>query len=156
LTAAARGALADPRSGRRNGAPIEQRNWLLMPCQTDHLRQLANVTVTIAAGGENMPKLRLGAVPMTPAERQARRRARLRRNKRTPAMPSARRTRPRPQRWAAAVAALIELQDEYRVWLDSLPASLESSRLAEKLNTIVEFDLEELQAIDLPRGYGRD
>jgi hypothetical protein len=68
LTAAARGALADPRSGRRNGAPIEQRNWLLMPCQTDHLRQLANVTVTIAAGGENMPKLRLGAVPMTPAE----------------------------------------------------------------------------------------
>jgi len=73
-----------------------------------------------------------------------------------PTMPSARRTRPRPQRWAAAVAALIELQDEYRAWLDSLPASLESSRLAEKLNTIVEFDLEELQAIDLPRGYGRD
>jgi len=103
-----------------------------------------------------MPKLRLGAVPMTPAERQARRRARLRRNKRTPAMPSARRTRPRPQRWAAALAALIELQDEYRAWLDSLPASLEGSRLAEKLNTIVEFDLEELQAIDLPRGYGRD
>ena len=101
-----------------------------------------------------MPKLRLGAGPMTPAERQARRRARLRRNKRTPAMPSARRTRPRPQRWAAA--GLIELQDEYRAWLDSLPASLESSRLAEKLNTIVEFDLEELQAIDLPRGYGRD
>ena len=91
---------------------------------------------------------------MTPAERQSRRRARLRRNKRTPAMPSARRTRPRPQRWA--VAALIELQDEYRAWLDSLPASLEGSRLAEKLNTIVEFDLEELQAIDLPRGYGRD
>ena len=54
------------------------------------------------------------------------------------------------------MAALIELQDEYRAWLDSLPASLESSRLAEKLNTIVEFDLEELQAIDLPRGYGRD
>jgi hypothetical protein len=54
------------------------------------------------------------------------------------------------------VAALIELQDEYRAWLDSLPASLEGSRLAEKLNTIVEFDLEELQAIDLPRGYGRD
>ena len=84
LTAAARGALADPRSGRRNGASIEQRNWLLMPCQTDHLSQLANVTVTIAAGGENMPRLRIGAVPMTPAERQARRRARLRRNKRTP------------------------------------------------------------------------
>ena len=45
---------------------------------------------------------------------------------------------------------------QYHAWLDSLPASLEGSRLAEKLNTIVEFDLEELQAIDLPRGYGRD
>ena len=33
---------------------------------------------------------------------------------------------------------------------------LEGSRLAEKLNTIVELDLGELQAIDLPRGYGRD
>ena len=102
-----------------------------------------------------MSKLRLGTVPMTPAERQARR-ARLRRNDRMPAMPSARRTPPRPQRWAAAVAALIELQDEYRAWLDSQPASLEGSRLAEKLNTIVEFDREELQAIDLPRGYCRD
>ena len=81
-----------------------------------------------------MPKLRLGAVPMTPAERQARRRARLRRNKRTPAIPSARRTRPRPQRWAAAVAALIELQDEYRAWARQStgePGKLEAGREAE-------------------------
>ena len=103
-----------------------------------------------------MPRRRIGAVPMTPAERQARRRARLRQDNRTPAMPPARRTPPRPKRWAAAVAALIELQDEYRAWLDNLPASFEGSRLAEKLNTIAEFDLEELQAIDPPRGYGRD
>jgi hypothetical protein len=48
LTAAARGALANLRSGRRNGASIEQRNWLLMPCLIDSLSQLANVTVTIA------------------------------------------------------------------------------------------------------------
>jgi hypothetical protein len=37
-----------------------------------------------------------------------------------------------------------------------LPANLEGSRLAEKLLTIAELDLEELQMIDPPRGYGRD
>ena len=103
-----------------------------------------------------MPRRRIGAVPMTPAERQARRRpgfagTTARRPRRGP-----RRTPSRPQRWAAAVAALIALQDEYRAWLDSLPASLEGSRLAEKLHAIGELDLEELQAIDPPRGYGRD
>jgi hypothetical protein len=97
-----------------------------------------------------MPRRRIGAVPMTPAERQARRRARRRRDNPTPPAP------PRPQRWAAAVAALIELQDEYRAWLDNLPPSLEGSRLAEKLLAIAEFDLEELLAIDPPRGYGRN
>ena len=35
---------------------------------------------------------------------------------------------PRPRRWAAAVATLVELQDQYRCWLDNLPAR--SPRLA--------------------------
>ena len=48
------------------------------------------------------------------------------------------------------------MQDEYRAWLDNLPASLEESRLAEKLQAITELDLEELHAIDPPRGCGRD
>jgi len=96
---------------------------------------------------------RIGAVPMTPAQRQARRRARLRRENHAPPTP---RRPPRPRRWAAAVAALIDLQDEYRAWLDNLPASLEGSRLAEQLHAVAELDLEELQAIELPRGYGRD
>jgi hypothetical protein len=103
-----------------------------------------------------MPAHRIGAVPLTPAERQARHRARLRQ----PAQPrpptSERRSLPRPRRWAAAVATLIDLQDDYRAWLDNLPANLESSRLAEKLQAITEIDLDELQAIDPPRGYGRD
>ena len=94
-----------------------------------------------------MPRSRIGGRAMTSAERQARRRARLRRDK-CAAHP------PRPQRWAAAVAALIDLQDQYHAWLDNLPASLDGSRLADKLQAIV--DLEELQAIDMPRGYGRD
>ena len=54
------------------------------------------------------------------------------------------------------MAALIALQDQYRAWLDNLLASLDGSRLADKLQAIAELDLEELQAADLPRGYGRD
>ena len=103
-----------------------------------------------------MPRHRIGALPTTPAQRQARRRARLRPENRTPPASPARRRPSRPKRWAAAVAALIDLQDEYRAWLDNLPASLESSRLAEQLHAVAELDLEELQAIELPRGYGRD
>jgi hypothetical protein len=103
-----------------------------------------------------MPRPRIGTLPMTSAERQARRRARLRRQRPLQPAPLARRPPPRLQRWAAAVATLIALQDEYRAWLDNLPTSLEGSRLAEKLQAIVELDLEELRAIDPPRGYGRD
>ena len=40
LTAAARGALANSRSGRGNGASIEQRNWLLGPGSTDRLSSI--------------------------------------------------------------------------------------------------------------------
>ena len=103
-----------------------------------------------------MPRPRLGPRPMTPAERQARRRARLRRDNCASPAPPARRPVPRPRRWAVAVSTLVELQGQYRDWLDNLPASLESSRLAEKLQAMVELDLEELQAVDPPRGYGRD
>jgi hypothetical protein len=67
-----------------------------------------------------------------------------------------RRLPPRPRRWAAAVAALIALQDECRAWLDNLPDNLEGSRLAAKLRAIAELDLDELQEVDPPRGYGRD
>ena len=102
-----------------------------------------------------MPRPRIGPLPMTSAQRQARRRARLGRERPLSA-PPARRPLPRRQRWAAALATLTALQDEYRAWLDNLPASLERSRLPEKLQAIAEIDLEKLQAIDPPRGYGRD
>jgi hypothetical protein len=100
-----------------------------------------------------MLRPRIGALPMTPAQRQARRWASLRRKRQ---LPPAQRPPSRPQRWAAAVATLITLQEEYRAWLDNLPASREGSRLAEKLQAIADLDLEELQAIEIPRGYGRD
>jgi hypothetical protein len=60
------------------------------------------------------------------------------------------------RRWAAAVAALTDLQDERHLWRDILRANLEGSRLAEGLDAIVELDLDELLAIDPPRGFGRD
>jgi hypothetical protein len=116
----------------------------------------ANVTVTIANRHPAMSRPRLGALPMTAAERQARHRGKLRQNpeNRTPMAVS--RLRPRPLRWVAAVAALLALQDEYRIWRDKLPENLGGSRLADKLEAITELDLEELLAIDPPRGYGRD
>ena len=99
-----------------------------------------------------MSRPRIGAAPMSSAQRQARRRARLREQRPAPPAPPTRRL----ARWAAAVATLVRLQEEYRDWLDNLPPNLESSALADKLQTIVELDLEELQTVDLPRGYGRD
>jgi hypothetical protein len=54
------------------------------------------------------------------------------------------------------VATLLAPHEEYRTWLDSLPANLEGSRLADKLQAIADLDLEELQALDSPCGCGRD
>jgi hypothetical protein len=103
-----------------------------------------------------MPASRIGIAPMTAAERQARHRAKLCQQSQTMPRSMSRRALPRPRRWAAAVAALVDLQDEYRAWLDNLPANREGSRLAEKPQAIAELDLDELQAIDPPRGNGRD
>ena len=103
-----------------------------------------------------MPRHRIGPSPLSPAERQARHRGKLRRQIPGPPATPTRRIAPRPNRRAAAVAALVNLQDEYRAWLDNLPPNLESSPLADKLQAIAELDLEELQAIEPPRGYGRD
>jgi hypothetical protein len=69
-----------------------------------------------------MPAHRIGAVPMTPVERQARHRAKLRQPSPARPLSSMTRTMPRPRRWAAAVATLIDLQDDYHVWRDNLPA----------------------------------
>lgn len=47
------------------------------------------------------------------------------------------------------------LQDDYRTWLDALPANLEGSRLAEKLQAIVELDPDEVQPSDPSRLWPR-
>ena len=65
------------------------------------------------------------------------------------------RTKPRPRRWAAALAELRALQAEYEAWRDQLPESLADSRTAELLDGVCDLDLDALD-IELPRGFGRD
>ena len=102
----------------------------------------------------------------------------------------ARKNDSRTARWARAVAAaqeilqaardaaealesalsdLREIQEEYQEWRDNLPENLESSALAEKLDAVVDLDLDltveldeiesalgEADGADLPLGFGRD
>jgi len=89
-----------------------------------------------------MPRKPLGDRPMSNAERQARHRA-----VRAAALPVIHYRR---------TADLLTLQAEYRAWLQTLPDSLQEGATAEALQIIVDLDLDELQAIEPPRGFGRD
>jgi hypothetical protein len=64
--------------------------------------------------------------------------------------------RSRPQRWRDAVAELVDLQADYAAWLDALPASLRDSTTSDALREICDFDLSELEALEPPKGFGRD
>jgi hypothetical protein len=70
----------------------------------------------------------------------------------------------------AAFSTLLDLQGEYESWRDNLPESLTSSPVAEKLDAVMQLDLEpdiddtsacesaldEAEGADLPRGFGND
>ena len=62
----------------------------------------------------------------------------------------------RLQRWRAAVTELLALQAEYAAWLDALPEATRDSATGEALQAIADLDLDEIAAIDPPRGFGRD
>jgi hypothetical protein len=103
-----------------------------------------------------MPRKPIGKTAMTDAERQARYRA-----ARAADAPVIRTRRPadhrgRARRWHDAVAELTHLQAQYAAWLEALPPNLQDGLLADALQVICDFDLAELQAIDPPRGFGRD
>jgi hypothetical protein len=105
---------------------------------------------------EIMPRKPIGETAMTDAERQARYRA-----ARMAGKPVIRTRRPadhrgRARRWTDHVTGLVEAQAEYAAWLESLPDTLRDSPLAEALQAICDLDLTELQAIEPPRGFGRD
>ena len=103
-----------------------------------------------------MPRPSIGNQPMTDAERQARARA-----KRAAGVPAVRTRRAadcrsRAQRWHDAVTTLVALQAEYADWQEALPANQQGSATAEALAAICDLDLSELQAVEPPRGFGRD
>jgi hypothetical protein len=105
---------------------------------------------------EIMPRPSIGETAMTDAERQARHRA-----ARASGKPVIRIRRPvdrrtLAQRWNDTIAGVTHLQARYAAWLESLPDSLQDSATAEALRAICELDLSELQAIEPPRGFGRD
>ena len=64
--------------------------------------------------------------------------------------------RPRVRRWSEALQELVDLQAEYQAWLDNLPENLRSSAVAEQLEAICDLDLDSLQEVEPPRGFGRD
>jgi hypothetical protein len=103
-----------------------------------------------------MPRKPIGETAMTDAERQARCRA-----ARTAGKPAIRMHRPadhrsRARRWCDAVTELTELQTQYATWLDALPDNLRERTTADALQAICDVDLADLQAIEPPRGFGRD
>jgi hypothetical protein len=103
-----------------------------------------------------MSRKPLGERPMTDAERQARHRA-----ARAAGRPVIRFRRPadhrsRAKRWRETVDELVQLQAEYQAWLDALPETLQDTATAEALRAVCDLDLEELQALEPPRGFGRD
>ena len=66
--------------------------------------------------------------------------------------------RRRPQQWADAVQTLADLLDQFEEWRNKLPSSLENSATAEALDAVLELrgHVEDLQAVELPKGFGRD
>ena len=64
--------------------------------------------------------------------------------------------RSKAQRWSDAVEDLLDLQAGYQAWLDGLPENLRNSAVAEQLELICELDLDSLQEVEPPRGFGRD
>jgi hypothetical protein len=102
-----------------------------------------------------------GDQALTGAERQARYRARHGLPMETIAVirhrpPSRARTATRMRRWHAAVDALVALQTEYAAWLQALPEATRDGPTGEALQAIVDLDLDDIVAIQPPRGFGRD
>jgi hypothetical protein len=99
-----------------------------------------------------------GERALTGAERQALYRRRQADNR--PAaqvqQPRSPRLASRLRRWRAAVAELVTLQAEYAAWLEALPEALRDGATGEALQAIADLDLDELIAIEPPRGFGRD
>jgi len=107
--------------------------------------------VTTVIGPSPAPNARRSSAPATSPDRPVRVKPG---EKSAPIKPLARSSR--PQRWRAAVAELVRLQTEYAAWLEAMPEALKASAAAEALEAILDLDLDELSAVEPPRGFGRD
>lgn len=117
--------------------------------------------VTEYKGTQPMGRKPENQLALTGAERQARYRARQGHGLLAPVAapvrePAKGRKLTRPQRWNAAVTALLAIQGEYAAWLQAMPEATRDTATGEALLAIVELDLDELAIIQPPRGFGRD
>ena len=103
-----------------------------------------------------MPRKPIGDRAMTDAERQARYRAAREAGKRIVRIRHPTDLRRRAQQWRDAIAVLIALQERYLAWQAAIPPSLEDTATAQAQQAICDLDLSNLQAVDPPRGFGRD
>ncbi len=100
----------------------------------------------------------LALMALTGAERMARLRERQRAGEKPVRFRRPKDRRSRPQVWQEAVETLLDCLDAYQGWRDNLPPGVADSAVAERLDTVLELRelVEQLQAVELPRGFGRD
>jgi hypothetical protein len=101
-----------------------------------------------------------GEKALTGAERQARYRRRPGQAREQAPIEAMPRRLPRrhtlSRRWNDTVAGLVTLQAEYARWLEALPEATREGATGDALQAMVDLDLEEIMAIQPPRGFGRD
>ena len=66
--------------------------------------------------------------------------------------------RSKPKQWDDAVNTLLDILDGYQQWRDNMPPGLAESTTAERIDEVLELRelVEQLQAVELPKGFGRD
>jgi hypothetical protein len=114
--------------------------------------------VTECKGTKRIGRKPQGEAALTGAERQARYRLRLglAADHAPGQMAKPARARPLSRRWHETVAGLVSLQAEYARWLDALPEATRDTATGDALQAMVDLDLEDIIAIQPPRGFGRD
>ena len=70
--------------------------------------------------------------------------------------PSGRRSK--LQKWNDGLDTLMSVLDDYQEWRDNMPAGLAETPTAALLDAVLELRelVEQLQAAELPKGFGRD
>ena len=66
--------------------------------------------------------------------------------------------RSKAKQWDDAVETLLGILDGYQEWRDNMPAGVSDSATAQHLDDVLALRdmVEQLQGVDLPKGFGRD